>query len=236
MKKLSPDVIEHLADKFRADNNCSPVEPIHTKTILRQLNILALYRPLSSLAYGMSVKSKSGMCFMLINSNNTKGRQHFTIAHELYHLYFDEDPVPHICSNEGYKDISEKNADAFASALLMPKAGILKLIPSNELSAKNISMYTILKIEQYFRVSRQALVYRLKSLKLISENDCAAILELSPGETAKLYGYNTSLYEKGNENLIIGDFGDKARRLYEKGIISEGHYLELLNMISNGQN
>ena len=236
MKKLSLDVIEQLADKFRADNNYSQVEPIHTKTILRQLNILALYRPLSSSADGMSLKSKSGMCFMLINSNSPRGRQHFTIAHELYHLYFDENPVPHICSNDGYKDVSEKNANAFASALLMPRAGILKLIPNEELSASNISMSTILKIEQYFGVSRQSLVYRLNSLKLISKTYCETILELSPSETARLYGYDTSLYEKGNENLIIGDFGDKARRLYERGIISEGHYMELLNMISNGQN
>ena len=43
------------------------------------------------------------------------------------------------------------------------------------------------------------------------------------------------MYEAGNEGLVIGDFGEKARLLYESGKISEGHYIELLNMITNGQ-
>jgi hypothetical protein len=33
---------------------------------------------------------------------------------------------------------------------------------------------------------------------------------------------------------VIGDFGVKARELYERDIISEGHYWELLNMIGYG--
>ena len=33
--------------------------------------------------------------------------------------------------------------------------------------------------------------------------------------------------------LFIGDFGEKARILFESERISEGHYMELLNMISD---
>jgi hypothetical protein len=43
------------------------------------------------------------------------------------------------------------------------------------------------------------------------------------------------LYEKGNEGVVIGDFGEKARRLFELEKISEGHYVELLNMIRDGR-
>ena len=49
-------------------------------------------------------------------------------------------------------------------------------------------------------------------------------------------GYDRSLYQSGNEGLIIGDFGAKARELYDKEKISEGHYMELLNMINYGEN
>ena len=35
--------------------------------------------------------------------------------------------------------------------------------------------------------------------------------------------------------LVIGDFGEKARLLYESEKISEGHYIELLNMITDGR-
>jgi hypothetical protein len=53
----------------------------------------------------------------------------------------------------------------------------------------------------------------------------------SPKETAKQYGYDTALYEPGNENLIIGDYGVKARELFEREIISEGEYMEAMNLI-----
>ena len=46
--------------------------------------------------------------------------------------------------------------------------------------------------------------------------------------------HDLSLYEAGNNGMVIGDFGEKARLLFESGRISEGHYYELLNMISNG--
>ena len=38
-------------------------------------------------------------------------------------------------------------------------------------------------------------------------------------------GYNTSLYEAGNENVVIGDYGSLAYKAWEDGIISESSYL-----------
>ncbi len=35
----------------------------------------------------------------------------------------------------------------------------------------------------------------------------------------------------GNEGVVIGDFGEKARLLFEQERISEGHYVELLNLL-----
>lgn len=98
MKKLSIQQAEILAGRFRALNELGPSEPIEVKTLLRKLQISIMYRPLSSTSFGISCKSPSNKMFMLINSNSTRGRQHFTIAHELYHLYFDENPTPHMCS------------------------------------------------------------------------------------------------------------------------------------------
>jgi hypothetical protein len=49
--------------------------------------------------------------------------------------------------------------------------------------------------------------------------------------TARQYGYETFLYQPGNEDLVIGDYVEKARRLFEEEKISEGHYIELLNKV-----
>ena len=87
MKKLAKEVIEQLALKMRSEAGMNPAEPIHTKTLLRKLGVMVIYRPLSEKACGLSMRSSDGRAkFMLINSNNSRGRQHFTICHALFHL------------------------------------------------------------------------------------------------------------------------------------------------------
>jgi Zn-dependent peptidase ImmA (M78 family) len=237
MKRISTDTAEDLAIQFRAKAELNLSEPVHVKTILQKMRILTLYRPLSEHSDGLSLKSPDNKSFfMLVNSNATRGRQHFTIAHEFFHLFYDEHPEPHFCSYDSDEDsIVEKNANAFASALLMPKEGLFKNIPSEEIVNRNISMATLLKLEQYFSVSHFSLLLRMKALKLMTEAEINEQSECKIKEIARLYGYDTSLYESGNANLVIGDFGAKARLLFERGKISEGHYLELLNMIANGK-
>ena len=234
MKKMLFEAAENLAIKFRSENRISLTEPINMKTILRKNNIFTMYRPLSENYYGLSLKSKDDNRFMLINSNTTRGRQHFTIAHELYHLYFDDKPLPHIATKINTSDsIAEKNADMFASALLMPKEGVLQYMSTEDIVSKDVNIASVLRLEQYFSVSRGAILLRLRKIGLLFENTLQSLKSISVIDSAKQYGYDVSLYNKGNENLVIGDFGEKARKLFDAEKISEGHYIELLNMISN---
>ena len=59
MKLLTLDIVENLANKLRGEWGVSESETLHTKTILRKLNILALYRPLSDQSCGLSIKTKN---------------------------------------------------------------------------------------------------------------------------------------------------------------------------------
>ena len=45
---------------------------------------------------------------------------------------------------------------------------------------------------------------------------------------ARKLGYNASLYIKGNENEVIGDYGLLANRAWEEGLLSESAYYGLL--------
>lgn len=235
MKKLPKEAIEQLAIKMRVDAGLNQTEPIHAKTLLRKLGVLTMYRPLSEKACGLSMRSADGkMKFMLINSRNSRGRQHFTICHELFHLYYDENPKPHVCGTPGLeKDPSEINANSFASALLLPQEGVLQEIPVGEIKGQCISMATMLRLEQLFEVSHQSLCYRLRHLKLITEAELQQQKENSQQiqTIATAYGYDTTLYKEGNAGLVIGDFGEKAKKLFDAERISEGHYVELLNML-----
>ncbi|OJF76552.1 MAG: hypothetical protein BKP49_06140 [Treponema sp. CETP13] len=68
---------------------------------------------------------------------------------------------------------------------------------------------------------------RLKGLNFITEkyiaNNTNNIIQ-----QAKMLGYDTSLYEKGNNNVVIGDYALKAKTLYDKDIISESNYVDFL--------
>ena len=115
----------------------------------------------------------------------------------------------------------------------MPEEGIIGMLSDEEYANKKISIAQVLRLEQYFCVSRSTMLLRLKELNLLSSAQYDTLKTYPVIRSAKEYGYDDSLYLSGNENLVIGDYGEKARLLFEIEKISEGHYLELLNLIQN---
>ena len=73
--KLNKFIIERQVSEFRTDNGLSSSEPITLKSLLLKLNVLTIFRPLSENFSGMCLKDNSGHRFMLINSNQPRGRQ-----------------------------------------------------------------------------------------------------------------------------------------------------------------
>lgn len=232
MRRLSEFDAELLAVRFRNILHLPQDVPFPVKSALEQLGILTVFRPLSDSSYGMSIKMKDESRFMLVSSNSTIGRQHFTIGHELFHLYYDENPQPHMCGADG-KAPAEQSADMFASNLLLPRVGLLAMLPEDFPTSKKLDLATVVKMEQKFQVSRQALLYRLKRLGIIGEDVLQSLLLAPTRDAAQRRGYDVALYENGNEGLIIGDYSSLATDLFEKGRISEGHYNELVNVLMN---
>lgn len=226
---MSPLVLEKYAAQFRAENGFSNKESIHLKSLLHKLGVLAVFRPLEMDISGMAIKVGENNRFMLVNTARTLGHQHFTVCHEIYHLFIQKDFSYHVCQVGAFnkKDKEEYNADSFASKFLIPEDGIRDLAPDEELEKSKLSLATVLKIEQYFSCSRRALLNRLYELKLIDKSQAE---EYSHGVRASAmnHGYSLKLYEKDNQSEVIGDYGDLARKLYERDRISESHYYELL--------
>lgn len=233
MSRLSIATIERYTKDFRVNYIDTDLDsPINIKTVLTKLGVLALFRPLSEGLCGLSIKSTTDDRFMLINSNNNIGRQHFTVAHELYHLYYGTNTVPHICRLGG-KEPEEVNADSFASALLMPEKGLIQQLPGEEYRSGKISMATLLRTERVFGVSHDALLIRLLKLHIINDATYQQFKSVTITSEAARYGYDTSLYRPGNNGLYIGTLGEMAKKEFDRGKISEGHYLEILNMLPN---
>ena len=233
MSRLSIATIERYAKDFRVNYIDTDLDsPINIKTVLTKLGVMALFRPLSEGLCGLSIRSTTDDRFMLINSNNNIGRQHFTVAHELYHLYYGTNTVPHICRLGG-KEPEEVNADSFASALLMPEKGLIQQLPGEEYRSGKISMATLLRTERVFGVSHDALLIRLLKLHIINDATYQQFKSVTITSEAARYGYDTSLYRPGNNGLYIGTLGEMAKKEFDRRKISEGHYLEILNMLPN---
>lgn len=223
--------LQKAASEFRIRYGIGPCEPIRMKSWLPKLGVLAMFQSMSEDFSGMAIK-QNDFRFMVINSNHRISKQHFTIAHELYHLFVQKE-FKYEISNAGRfdkKDKIEYEADWFAAFLLMPEECLLSLIPKSELFKNRISLTTIVQIEQYFACSRHALLIRLEAMGLI---DMPKFDSLKKGVkySAALLGFDTSLYEPGNNGLVIGDYGARAKGLFDRELISESHFISLMNDI-----
>lgn len=226
--------IENKASTFRKNNGFGETDPIRLESLLLKKNIITLFKPLSGSLAGMAIKVSDEAMFILVNCNHSLGKQHFTIAHELYHLFVQENFNSQKCLTglfEGHEDIEEQKADLFAANLLLPELGVFELIPEKERQHKNaISAQTIFRIQQYYSVSIKAVIYRLVEFGLV---DKSYFDTYASGNKimAKKLGYDIKLYEKGNFEKSIGDYATLASSLYSSQKISESYYLELLNAI-----
>ena len=225
-------VLEKEANRFRTTNGIGSDDPIKFKSLLKKLNVITVFRPLGEKFSGMAIKLVDDHItnrLVLVNNTHSLGKQHFTIAHELYHLYVQAGFDSMTCTTGNFNKRSgeEYNADVFASILLLPENGVKALIPDNETEKDKISLQTILKIEHYFSCSRSALLYRLKELNLIT-NITYDKHSINVKKGAILNAFSLELYEPGNKNLVLGNYGELANQLYRKEKISESHFYSLL--------
>ena len=228
MVTFNDKILEVRANKFRRLHGFSDDSPIDFEKLLRTLDVLTVNRPLNGDFSGMSLRTKNSN-FMLVNTNNSIGRQRFTIGHELYHLFVQEVFSFQMCKTGKFdkKDREEYNADIFSSYLLMPEAGIVKQIPEAELAwGGEISIATIIKLEQYFGVSRSAILIRLDKIGLLRSDYSRYNRDVK--KSAIEHGYSVKLYEATNDFNVIGNYGIKVKELFDKEMISESHYLSLM--------
>ena len=102
-----------------------------------------------------------GTPFVFLNTLKSAERSRFDAAHELAHLVRDGYSMKHAQAVRGQE--MEREADAFASAFLMPKESV---------EANQPPSYTtryLMKLKHYWGVSLVALAYRYHSLGLMTE-------------------------------------------------------------------
>ena len=210
-------------------DSTSPVDVFSLSYSIPRLTIV--YYPMGERLSGVCIKEESSNV-IAINSAMTLGRQRFSMAHELYHLYYDGDPSTAICAKIiGVGDERENEADQFASYFLMPPDALAQMIESTKKKPSDeLAVWNIVFLEQHFQVSRQALLHRLVDegvLSLQKANTMKNNVRLS----AINLGYDITLYEPTSVKKQYGTYGyyiKLADQIRERGLISSGKYEELL--------
>lgn len=228
--------MEKKAVAFREKYSIPATEPIRYRDLLEKLGVITCFLPLSEGVSGMAIKADEYR-FMLVNRKTTVGRQNFTIGHELYHLFEQENFTAKVCSQAMFSkaDKEEYHADLFSTYLLLPNDGVLNLIPEQELSRDKITLETILKVEQTFKCSRTAILYRLKDLGILTEG-YAEQFNTDIAKNAMANGYPRDLYFSVEEDDFIGnDYISTLKQLFDAGKMKEIEFINSMYDIGKSE-
>lgn len=124
--------------------------PVNLGVICRWLGIEVYAQPCR--AFGALFLLREGKGVLLVNSSLSQGRARFSIAHELGHLLLRHNPLGRI--GEPRDPDQERQADRFASELLMPES----------LLREDCEKLPFEVLCRRYRVSHQAMRIRLESV------------------------------------------------------------------------
>ena len=211
----------------------SPVDILELviANIERSKHFTMVLYPMGDRLSGMCVKGDS--CTVIaINSAMSVGRQRFSMAHELFHVYFDNSLSTAICSRKiGVGSDIEREADQFASYFLMPPDALTGEIGQIKQKADDrLTVGNVVKLEQHFGVSRQAILFRLVEEKELTSQE-AEPMRHDVINSARNLGYDDFLYKPlplEKQHMTYGYYVQQAEESLKEGLISNGKYEELL--------
>ncbi|KIM05680.1 MAG: hypothetical protein KN64_01985 [Sulfurovum sp. AS07-7] len=214
-KIASLEDAESAAKKLREEWKLGFDEISNIMQILELNEIKVIYIEENSLRF-------NGLCgytkdfnhpFIVVNSNEKLplDRKRFTVAHELGHLLLEKN----IISNDNHESI----ANRFAGAFLLPEE-----IIKNEIGEKrtSIALREVVSLKEKYKISIQAIMYRLKDLNIISE---AKYKSFAIANKRQKYDEANRLQCENNE--IINRFENLLTRAYNEELISLSKYAEL---------
>ena len=201
---------------------------------------------------------------ILVNARHVKARQKFSYAHEYAHALFDQNQHIMISTTANASELIETRANAFAAAFLLPSEGVSEMMQSLGkggasrtdfaifdvatggaieaeerliASRQKIAPQDIALIAHQFGLSYQAVVYRLHTLRYISQKEREPLLkdELQGKSYLRMLGLNN--VDKTEKNSTDQrELKTYILRLiieaYQCEKISRGRLMELSRLLS----
>lgn len=213
------------AFEVREKFNIDAKEKVDVTNLIENLsNFTLIYMPFDDKFEGYSSKHKNHYV-IVVNSNSNNHKRNFTIAHELYHLLCEYDENDNYCPNE----YSENSADYFASFFLISDEAFMLHLQKNGLLNKTIAIEEVIELENYFNVSRMAILIRLRDEGLITKRQFEDYNK-NILKSVKNIGGNTKNYinPEEPETIVKGEYVELAKKLLKQNKITLGKFRELM--------
>lgn len=150
---------------------------------------------------GITLQHPRAGTMVLVNESEAPQRQRFSWTHEYAHVLVDRNRRGIVSRASERDSLIEVRANAFAANFLLPEQGVRAFLerlgkghPSRihsevfdeatmtpvdartEAGSQKIQILEVVELAHYFGVSRVAALYRLRNLRLISENELAELV------------------------------------------------------------
>lgn len=233
--KVAPQPIErfaeHCAQQERARLSLGAHQPVYTpRKILEEVGVHVFMEKLDSNLSGLYVFVPDfGYC-VLINRVHARERRNWTIAHEYGHFLLDRDePGVDYVKPMQRKSESERFADAFAAAFLMPESGVQRRFYEALERSGDFKVADLCRLADYFAVSMQAIALRLESLGLVPRGSWDVIVE--SGVTVKALKQAAGVEQSAHLDSLEPypkRYKLLAVQAFEEELITEGQLARLL--------
>jgi XRE family transcriptional regulator, fatty acid utilization regulator len=213
-------------ERFAADFNLGQIPAAALRAAMeRELGILVLMVDTNIAGISGAACRLPELDAVLINRREVQGRQHFDLAHELFHvLTWDAMPPEH--SEEAVevsKNRVEQLANCFASALLMPSSALDRFgdwsgLAANELAAK------LNAAADELEVTSSALKWRLVSADRLATSEARSVRDVA------LRNYGRDRADAPPPALFSRNFAEVIAKGLDEGHLSVRRAAALLDL------
>jgi Zn-dependent peptidase ImmA (M78 family)/DNA-binding XRE family transcriptional regulator len=206
---------------------------------------------------GLFLRDASIGMFILVNFDHVRARKRFSYAHEYSHALLDRNVSAIVSTSDNSKDLIERRANAFASAFLMPEAGVEWFLgrlekggPSRRFhqsydeiageevvtesrtlpGIQQITYQDVAALAHYFGVSYHAAVYRLSDLRIVTFPERETLIEKAESGRRYLEVLHKDSGSRKDAELVsqVAHLGIEA---FRRGEISRSKLKELSNLL-----
>lgn len=179
----------------------------------------------SSISGVFTYHPEIGACVM-VNAKHPRTRRAWTLAHELAHLLTDRQGTE-VCYLEDGKPPSERFADFFGAAFLMPGAAIRKAFQEAVDATGKFSVRALVLMAYRFSVSVEAMFRRLEQLGLLKEGTYEARKRQLPKELERTILGDAVLAEQVEVPPRLSLLAAEA---HARGLLSEEQIADMLSL------